>query len=277
MKSTKIIGVIIASSITLGMATPAFALGLGASAHTNIEASTTGGNIELRGEVKANAGANRIANAKTHADQEIERRTAALTDLNTRIQAMAKVSASVKSTLEASITSQISALTDLKTKIDADTATDTLKVDIQSITKSYRIFMLIIPQARVAAAVDVVGTVGDSMTAVGAKLQTRITTAQNAGKDVTTLTAALSDMTAKIADANTQAGAALSETVALTPDNGDQAKMQSNNKVIADAKVKLKAASADLRAARQDIQKILVALKGFHLDASASSTTSVNH
>jgi hypothetical protein len=277
MNKNKIIVAVLGAGLLVGSAAPALALGIGADVHANLQASTSGAKAGLRGDVKANIQATRIENAKKHADEELVRRTSALTELNTRIQSMTKVSASVKTTLTSTISSQITALTNLQTKIDADTATDTLKADIKSITDSYRIFMLIMPQVRIAAAVDVIGTVGDSMTAMGAKLQTRITAAQSAGKDVTALTSLLSDMTAKIADANVQANAALTETASLTPDNGDIAKMDANNVALKDARAKLKASGADMKTARQDIQKILQGLKAFHLDASASTTVSGSH
>src|SRR6202012_2000296 len=59
--------------------------------------------------------------AITRGDTEITRRIAALNDLNTRIQAMQKVTDTFKAGISASITNEVSTLTSLKAKIDADT------------------------------------------------------------------------------------------------------------------------------------------------------------
>src|ERR1700722_823767 len=80
--------------------------------------------------------------AITRADKEITRRISALTDLNTRIQAMQEVTAAFKSGISASITNEINTLTNLQTTIDAETDVATLKTDIHSITTSYRVFAL---------------------------------------------------------------------------------------------------------------------------------------
>ena len=87
----------------------------------------------------------RITKGKDRADQEITRRITALNDLNTKVQAMARVSANEKTAISAAVASEVANLTTLKGKIDADTDVETLKTDIKSITASYRIFMLVIP------------------------------------------------------------------------------------------------------------------------------------
>jgi hypothetical protein len=204
-----------------------------------------------------------LAKAQDRAKQEITRRTDALTKLSARIGEMQKLSASEKASLSSGILTQINILTALEAKIAADTDAATLKTDVQSITKSYRIFALIIPQGAIAAASDrvesTVATSGD----ISTKLQARITSANSAGHDTSALSASLVDMNAKTANANTQAEAAVSETASLTPDNGDTTLMQSNTSALKDARAKLKTAEADLKAAKADAESIAKALKGF--------------
>lgn len=215
--------------------------------------------------------ANRMANLIKRADREISRRITNLNSLATRIGAMKKLSSSEIISLTSSIQNEVSILTTLKTKIDGDTDLATLLTDVQSITKSYRIYMLVIPQSRIMAAADRVLTIVDNLNTLGGKLQTRITAAQSAGKDVSALQTALADFTAKVADAGTQAQAAVGEVTGLVPDNGDQTKMQANNAALKDARLKIQAAQQDFVAARKDagtIAKGLRALGG----GSASST-----
>jgi hypothetical protein len=255
--------------ITVLVALPAFALDVTATAGATV--NTSAGGVTVSAAMQA-----RITKGKDHADQEIDRRVGVLNDLNTRVQGMVKVSADVKASIANKVSTEVSNLTTLKAKIDADTDIATLKTDIQSITKDYRIFMLVIPQGRITVASDKINTVVDSMTTFEGKLATRISAAQTAGKDVTQLTAWDTDMKAKIADANVQATAAVSHVSSLTPDNGDKTIMASNNAAIKQSRADLKVAMQDLQAARKDAGSIMSGLKGFSASATASSTTSTS-
>ena len=237
----KLTAAIVGATLLGGVTIPAFAETglLGASITATASATvTTGGmgtGISAGASAKANlraaALAKLVSNAQTRADQEITRRIDALNALNTRVNAMVKISASDKGLLSSSIATQITAMTALQAQIATDAAansTSSLKTDIQSITKSYRIFMLIIPQGAIEAASDRVLDIAGMFTTLSGQLQTRITAAQTAGNPMTTSVAAMADMNAKIADANTQANAAATEIASLQPDNGD-ATIQASN------------------------------------------------
>lgn len=211
--------------------------------------------------------------AISRGDQEIARRISALTALNTRVQAMQEVTDTFKQSLSANIQTEISTLTSLQAKIDADTDLPTLKTDIQSITKSYRVYALILPQGRIAAA-DRAVTIVTLMSSLGSKLQARIQAAP-AGSNTTALTAALTDMSNKLQDAQTQAQAAVTVTASLQPDNGVATVMASNEAALKQARTDLQTATSDLQAARKDITTIVNGLKALpSASASASSTTS---
>jgi hypothetical protein len=260
--------------VGISFAPIASAQSLGASVGLKVSANATTG-LSANATAKLTA---LVTKAQARADQEITRRIDALNALNTRINAMVKLSASDKSSLSATIQSQLTAMTNLQAQVASDTqadATSSLKIDIQSITKSYRIFALIIPQGAIEAAADRVLDIASSMTALAPQLQARITTAQSAGANMNTSVTALADMNAKVADANTQANAAVSEIASLQPDNGDTTIMASNTAALKDARTKIQAGQQDLVAARKDagtIVKALLALKGA---AAGSATSSV--
>ena len=212
----------------------------------------------------------KMTNGKSRADQEITRRIGALTELATRVNAMVHLSAADKGSLTTTINGQITTLNDLKTKIDADTDAATLKTDIQSITKGYRIFALILPQGRIVAAADKIVDVAGTMSALGAKLQTRIGAATG---DTTALTASLTDMNAKIADAVSLASAAVSEVGPLVPDNGDATVAAANDKALKDARSKIEEGMKDLAAARKDAASIIKGLKGTEKTSTTAATT----
>ncbi len=212
--------------------------------------------------------------AQAKADTEISARITALNTLLTRIGQMQRVSSSDKANLTTTLQSEISQMTALKAKIDSDTSNTTLIPDIQSITKSFRIYVLVLPQGRITAAADRVMTIVTLLDTLSAKLQTRITAAQNAGQNMSAETTLVSDMNAKTADANTQAQAAVSEVSALQPDNGNTTIYNSNQAALKDARSKIAAATADLKTARQDagsIVKIILSLK-ISSTVNASST-----
>lgn len=267
MKLSKLLGTSLAAAAIIGASTlPASAAlmrdDLKANAMT--DGKTTGMSIRLD-----TAG-------RTKADAQINARVKALTALSTRINEMQRVSTNQKASLTATLQAAISEMNALKAKIDADTDGATLKADIQSITKSYRIYLLVLPQGRITAAADRIITTVGLMNDLSAKLQTRITTAQTAGQDVTAMNASLVDMNAKTADATVQANAAITLIANLQPDNGDQTVFQSNQAALKDARAKIKLATQDLQTARKDAGTIVKALKNVKVKASATTSTQTN-
>ncbi len=214
-----------------------------------------------------------MATAKTRGDTELDRRVTSLTDANTRVQAMQKVTDTFKQNLATALETQISAFGALKAKIDADTDATTLKTDVQSITQSYRVYALVLPQVRIAAAADRGVTIVGMMQILGEKLAARVAAGTTAGANTTALQATLTDLGAKISDANTQAQAAVSVSASLTPDNGDTTKMASNNAVLKTARTDLTTVNTDLKAARVDITTIVKGLA--KINVAATSTAAV--
>ena len=255
------------TALALLAATPVLALEIGA----NVGARAQVGSSTVQAAVDAH-----ITTAKDRADQEIDRRVAKLNDLTTQVQAMIKVSDAEKANLAGAIQAQINDLTTLKTKIDADTDTATLKTDVQSITKGYRIYVLVMPQAMIEVAADKLQTTASLFTDFSAKLQTRIAEGQAAGKDTSSATSQLNDMNAKVADVNVQMSAAVSHVSGLQPDNGDKTVQASNTAALQKARADLKVAQADLVAARKDAHAIVQVIQSWHLDASATASSSVS-
>jgi hypothetical protein len=252
-------------------------LGLGVNASASVSVGTT--NVNAGVSASATARAKIIANVQQRADAEITRRITALNALNTRVNAMVRVSADEKASLASTIQSQITLMNNLQAQIATDVTANTttsLKADVQSITQSYRIFALIIPQGAIVAASDRVQTIASMMTTLSGKLQTRITAAQSAGVDMTTSVSALADMNAKVADANTQAQAAVTETASLQPDNGNATIMASNTAALKDARTKIQASQQDLITARQDAGVIVKALIAANVSANASTSVSAS-
>jgi len=237
--------------ILAGVMVFAFVFGLGGATHASASATST----------KPNTQTTLLANIKDKADQEIARRIDILTKAIASINSSKKLTADEMTALSGEAQKNIDDLNTLKTKIDADTDVTTARTDRQSITKLYRIFMLVVPQIQVMAAADRINVTAGLLADVGTKLQTSITAAQTAGKDVTALNTSYTDMQAKIADAKTQADNAIAKVKALVPDQGNKTVMASNVAALKAARDMLKTARADLVAARKDAGDIRDGLK----------------
>lgn len=240
--------------------TPAAGTGVGASASVTMSAAA-------------------MTAAKARADKELDRRVEALTALNARVQAMQKVTAAFKTSLATNIDTQISAFQGLKAKIDADTDGATLKADVQSITDSYRVYSLVLPQIRIATAADREVTIAFMMQTLGNKLAARVQAAGNAGGDIKALGDALTDMATQISTASAKAQAAVEVSAPLAPDNGDKDIMAKNKAALAEARADLTASNKALVAARKDVDTIMKLLPkleaSIRAKAAASSTTQV--
>jgi hypothetical protein len=218
------------------------------------------------------AAQNQPARIIARSDTAITARITALNALATRVANAKNVDATTKANISSSIQTNISGLTTLKAKIDGETDATTLKADEKLITGSFRIYALIIPQGWIVASADRVTTVAGLLTTISGKIETRITTAQTAGHDVTALRTALADLNAKVTDAKNQSAAAVAGISGLTPDQGNQTLMQSNTAALKAARADIKTASQDFKAAREDAKTIIAALKGFHTPATTGST-----
>ena len=246
-----------------------------ASANANVTPTSAALNLRAKVVASTTAESAKADKAKGKADQEIARRIAALNAVLARVDAMVKVSDQVKANLKTNVQNEVSGFTQLQAKIDADADLSTLKTDVQSVTQSYRIFMLVIPQARITAAADRMATVINMMGELGTKLQARINSAKAAGSDTAALEAALADLGTKLTSAQGHAQTAVGDVISLAPDNGDKTVEASNDAAIKNGKDELKSGTSDLTAARKDIATIIKGLGS--LKASASASTTVAH
>jgi hypothetical protein len=245
MKNKKIS--IIVSSIAAGVVAMASAT----AAHA-VTVGATGVKVGVQVQASVQIG---------RADQEIARRIAALNKLSARVQAMQKVTADAKSKIAIEVQAQISDLSALKVKIDADTDATVLHTDVQSITDSYRIFAVVLPQGYILAASDRMEVIAAAMKDLGVKMQARIDAAHAAGHDVSAMTAAMADLNLQLSNTNFKAQSAGTLVYGLTPDQGDQSKAASNHDALVQARDQIRIGTEDLKAARANIQAILKDLK----------------
>lgn len=213
-----------------------------------------------------------MAHLRERADRKISRRVEALNRLATRINAMKNLSDDQKTAFQALVSQYLGDLNNLKAKIEADTDVATMKADVKSISESYRIFALVMPQIKIMDTAERVAVLTEETTTLAGKLQARIAAAGSKGKDVAALNASLAELQAKIADAKIQAQNAENAVINLDPNGypGNKAELEN-------ARNLLKAAKEDMHAARDDAKKIVQALKELEGGSASTETTEPEH
>ena len=213
---------------------------------------------------------NQVQNLMQRAQTEITRRVTFLNQLISDINGIQKLSSSEKADLQSQIQTQIDGLNTLQTKISSDTDITTLRADVKSIITNYYIFVFFRVKISLLVAVDRLNTAEGNFSGIYTKLQARINQAQTAGNDVTGLNSLLSDMNAKLTDANTQYQAAETELVALTAGG-----YPGNRTSLQDARAKIKVGVTDLRTAFQDAAKIINELRTLKIQTPAASSSAI--
>jgi hypothetical protein len=180
------------------------------------------------------------------------------------------LTADQKSSFVTQIQTEITNLQTLSAKVKSDTDPVVLKTDVQSIVKSYRVYLLFVPKIEIIAAADRMENVADQMSSLSAKLETRIDSAKSAGSDVSTLVTLLADMNAKISDSRVQGTNAINAVLPLTPDG-----YPANASTLQSARKMIQTGRLDLVTGRQDAEKILKGLRAIEKKPSVTPIESV--
>lgn len=189
-------------------------------------------------------------------NNEIARRLASLNTLSGKINGAAKLSADDKASLSGEVSGEISNLTNLKTKLDADTTLSDAKTDAQSIISDYRVYALVVPKVNLVKTADDQQVAEARLTALAAKLQTRITAAKSAGKNVTALQNGLTTMNGQISAAQAISSKIQSDVIGLQPSD-----YNSNHSVLSGDRNQLKTAQSDIQNAVGSASTIISSLK----------------
>jgi hypothetical protein len=208
-----------------------------------------------------NTQAREITALITKGDNAIKSRIKSLNSLSARISKMKNLTADQKELNTKTINDAITTMNTAKTKINADTDLTQAKLDYASIFNDNRIYMVVTPQEKVSAYANNALSVIPSLNTAINNIQTRITKAQAAGKDVATIQTQYTDAQARIADASTQATNAITAAGTLVVDHGDKTIIASNKAINATIKTAKAAISSDLKIVRSDITSMKKALK----------------
>ncbi len=183
----------------------------------------------------------------------IDKRVEELNKLIIRTNETRNLTEVQKTTITSTVQSLIINLKSFKSKIENSTSSQALKADKEQLSKTYRVHALFMPQINIIASADRVITVLNMLLSIGPKLEARM----NQFGTTTENVIAWTDYKAKMIEANSLAQTAVSQVVALFPDEGDKTKMAENLKILKDSRSKIQAAHKDLVAARKDLQSII--------------------
>ncbi len=197
-----------------------------------------------------------LTHLQTRGAAEISRRITNLNAALTKLNASTKLTGADKTSLATQINNELTSLGALQTKLAADTDLATARTDVQSIVTDYRVYVLMLPKARLAASADRFAEVEDQLTTLATKLQTKIDTAKTAGKDTAAMQTTLNDLTAQVASAKTITDGLVAKLLALQP-----ADYNTNPSILATYRQSLTTAHTDLKAARTDATTIITGLK----------------
>lgn len=230
-------------------------------------AQTVSPTLSPRLQKRQEAQQTQITNLQTRAQNEITRRLNSLSSLTTKLGDMKHLTATQIASFTTNITNEENSLKTLAAKISGDTNIATLRTDMQSIVKSYRVYALYLPQINIMATADKLLNVSDMISAYADKLQQRLQELSIPTTDQTTLTNTMKDLRQNLSDANTQAQQAITTVLPLTPDG-----YPANKTILQTARTQyLTAARKDLKNAWKDAVTIRAYIKA-HKTVKVSGT-----
>ena len=213
--------------------------------------------VTQRAEKRAEITANVTTRLKEKAYKEIDRRIASLSKLIEKIRAVKRLTESQKSTMASQVQAEIDSLTALRATIAGQTDIATIRTSVQSIVKSYRIYVLYIPKMTIIANADkILNLIEGEIATLTTKLQLRIDEAKSNGYAVETMTSLMTQRKVKLESATTQANGAIAKVTPLTPDGwpGNKTELQA-------AREMLKVARKDINDAQKLANQVRVELK----------------
>jgi DNA repair exonuclease SbcCD ATPase subunit len=199
--------------------------------------------------------ATRLTNLKTRGDAEIARRLNSLNAALGKISSLTSLAAADKTALTTEVQNEISGLGTLKTKLDAETTLAAARTDVQSIITEYRVYLLVLPAARLVEAIDRLADVENKLTTLQAKIQGATDKDQNAGKNVAAIQKNIANLQAKINEAQADTTGLTAKLLALKP-----ADINANHTVLAQYRTAIGNAQTAVKAARDDAKQAISGL-----------------
>lgn len=154
---------------------------------------------------------------KTAVVARIDLRLATLSALKLAVNGATNLTGGDRSTLSTLVAADASGLGTLKTKTNAETTIAAVKDDARSMIQDYRVYLLVVPKVRFAIAGDTEATVITNLRDVHDKLASVAAQLAAQGKDTSTETAQLADMSGKLDAARSALDGQVANLLAIQP------------------------------------------------------------
>jgi hypothetical protein len=186
----------------------------------------------------------------------VDRRLGRLDRANERISGARPLTDDHRRSLTDQLTATADSLTKLRGRIASESG-DALKADCRSVAVDHRVFVLVLPRARLVAAGDAELKAVGKFEDVAEKLEKAIDKAVDAGKDVTEERADLASMRSYVESARDGASGIAGSILDLTPAdwNDDHTVLDPARKAAIDARLDLRSAHRLAKEIRQDLRR----------------------
>lgn len=192
---------------------------------------------------------------KSRCLRQIDLRHTALSRVKQRLANARFLTDTHEDALTQNIDATSASLSRLADVIQGEDNFEELREECRSIVMDHRVFVLVLPRARLLAAADAELAAANRLTEAAAQLQAKIDEAKAAGKDTTEAESDLARTRAHIANARDQADGVYDAVVGITPSqyNGNHEILQGTREAVRAAKNELRAAVAAAREVRQGL------------------------
>jgi hypothetical protein len=186
----------------------------------------------------------------------VDRRLDRLDRANERIRGARHLTDAHQTMLTDQLTATAASLTRLRGKIASESG-DALKEDCRSVAGDHRVYVLVLPRARLVAAGDAELAAVGKFVDVARKLEAAIDKAGDAGRDMTEARADLASMRAYVDSARDGASGIAGSILDLTPAdwNADHTVLDPARKAAIDARLDLRSAHRLANEIRQDLRR----------------------
>ena len=158
-----------------------------------------------------------LTNIQNRTSNEIAQRLSSLRNLNSQVNGSTKMSSGDKSLLSTEIENEIDGLSALNMQISSDTTVAQASSDEATIFSSYRVYAVMTPKFQLLTISDNQLNNEAKLTNLSQTLESKIATAETAGKNVSSVSNQLSAMNSLISQATTISSTIQSSVSAALP------------------------------------------------------------
>jgi len=197
-----------------------------------------------------------LAQLQTQATREINRRVDNLSALLPVIDELALSKDAQKRNLTKTVKAETTTLKNLKAKINTQTTLQPARADARRLSQEYPSYVLLVRKVRLLAAADAQRVLEAKFTTLSNKMQSRLSSASNEGKDISAAQTSLNDMRAHASTAK-ELSAEVSRLIATV----EVGRYESNYSVLHSYYDKLDIAHKNLEAALSGSKVLLETIK----------------